>query len=325
MLKKLNSEQSLNINKEQSSIIMALRQSEKGVFSLDSDINRVTNICHEDKVLHNRIEPQRMLPEGTTVFVKSVIDINDIQLGVLCNDAPDISVEDLKRLRVSLIEKYSMAKTSIEHSMIRYSRVVQDYQDLTNLLSDSTISKKREELTTILFTAKKCINELSKKKKEIEEINNYIGNFSGEVKVEFKEDELIKHFGDYSDKVKESLVQTGTGDDAVYSLNADVSRPVPELVQLQQHLQHSVDEYTLSIKALTESYKEKVAKFNAIKRIMGIEDEPMADADQQVDDVELVGINDDDEQVIESGSDLDDEKITETSGEGDDDIAGDSD
>lgn len=270
-----------------------------------------------------------MLPEGTTIFVKSVIDINDIQLGVLCNDAPDVSIEELKKLRVSLIEKYSMAKASIEHSMIRYSRVVQDHQDLTNLLSDSTISKKREELTTVLFTAKKCINELSRKKKEIEEINSYIGNFNGEVKVEFTEEELIKHFGDYAEKVKGILTHTGSGADVVYSLNADVSRPVPELVQLQQHLQYSVDEYTLSIKALTESYREKVSKFEAIKRIMGIEDEPMEDADHQTDhqtaDVELVGINGDDEQDIESESDLDDEKITETSGEGDDDIGGDSD
>lgn len=229
-----------------------------------------------------------MLPDGTTHFVKAVVDINTVQLDLLANRAPQLGAEELQKLRVNLMDKFSLAKAHVEHSMLSYGRLAEDYVDLEHSLSDVFILKKLEELSKNLLTAKKRINELSKKRKEIEEINSAIDTFNGSDTIQLTEEELVEVFGGDSDKLKDSkhISKREVGGQVEYSFTANLSKPVAELTKIQESLQTSIDEYTAEIGTLKESYMDKMAKFEQIKKIMGVEQGHGEEEQQDQEDLE---------------------------------------
>jgi prefoldin subunit 5 len=260
-----------------------------------------------------------MLPDGASSFIRTCVDISDCSLGLLSNNPKRLTPEELLKFKETLEDRYALWKTNIEHSMLSYTRITQDHTDLLDSLSDTYISKRLEELTTSLFTAKKKINELLKKKGEIEDVNQAIRAFHGIGRLELTQLELKELFGESYEKVMESKFVTrkhnsrdsneggtegseGATDngkdtqETTYTFNAYLTRPIDELLTIQRTLQKSIDEYSKEIEAIKREYMDKVDKFEQIKRILGVDDK---DEKENEDEDEMESIEDALEEPLE--------------------------
>lgn len=266
------------------------------------------------------------------------------------------TVPELGKLRQELVKSYSIARTQIEHSKLLYDNLVQDTQDLTKSLSDDTITEKRDQLLASYKVSKKRIEELSVKKKEIREINRIIDSFHGVQELSYSEEEMMLVFGDQAETIKKnapgimkrsSLVRVKkevdeeqrkanlegeekeeglntpeefeTKEVVRYVFKANLNSSVDKLSEIQSRLKQSISQYEKEIDQIKKSYIEDVKKFEAIKKIVGIDsgnEHGANHANENENENENGNENDDEDGDVEMGEG--DSPAGETDRDGDD-------
>ena len=165
-------------------------------------MRKSTNALKIDDTLDERVGSTRLFTTEILSYCKNANEVSHIQLDLIHNKLQKKTVPELQKLKQDLIRSFSVAKTQIDHSKLYYNNILEDKDDLKKQLSEETISKKKEQLMKKLFTSKKKIEQLTKKKLEVREINRIIDSFSGIQELSYNEDQLKQIFGDQTDAIK---------------------------------------------------------------------------------------------------------------------------
>lgn len=290
--------------------------------------NWITN-ARIDEALDERVGSTRLFGEATSNYSQIANEISAVQMDLVNNRLQKRTVAELQKLRQDLVNKFSIAKTQMEHSKLLYENLVHDTTDLESFLSNESISKRKEELMRSFLTKKKKIEELTRKKFDIIEINKIIDKFNGIQELNYTEEELNRIFGDQVETIKdapgimkrvqvvkekkeaikdakeekdEEKEDTPDNSNEVakvedefenrevvrYIFKANIGHSVEKLKEAQQQLQQSIAQYEREILDIKKSYLEDVKKFEAIKKIVGYENE---EEEEEGEDVEMAEAN----------------------------------
>lgn len=203
--------------------------------------------------------------------------VNSLKLELMNNRLPGKSHAELQRLRKELVQKYSGAKSGIEHSKLIIENVHNETGATKTYSGDQAIANKKAELLKGMMLAKKRIDELTNKKREIQEINKTVKSFQQEQTFRYTEEELAQIFGDKTEQIKNARGVHLRKDDETgavhYEFRADLSHSVDQLNSIQDDLKNSIQRYENEINEIKKSYADSVAKFEKIKDIVGLVDE----------------------------------------------------
>jgi len=154
------------------------------------------------EALDERVGSARLFTTATTQYNNAVNEIDAVKLDLINLKPQKLSMEDLQKLRTVLVSKFSTAKTQIDHSKLNFDNLVQEIEELKKYLSPESISIRKEELMKNRLELRKKIDNLSKKKIEIREINRVIDSFNRTQEVNYSEEELSEIFGDQAEAIK---------------------------------------------------------------------------------------------------------------------------